>query len=135
MKVIEKNGTVLARHITEQDWKEGLNFFSEDVEFIQVGTWNYNAGKELKVHVHNKVIRQIEKTYEVLYIKNGSIMVRIYTNEKELLDEFKVKSGEILILLECGHGYTILEDDTKVIEIKNGPYMGAETDRTRIECV
>lgn len=133
MKVIEKNGTVLARHITEQDWKEDLSFFSEDCEFIQVGTWNYNAGKELKAHVHNKVIRKTEKTYEVLYIKSGSIKVKIYTNDKELIDEFKVKSGEILILLECGHGYTILENNTKVIEIKNGPYMGAENDRTRLE--
>ena len=37
------------------------------------------------------------------------------------------------MLLECGHGYTILSDDTKVIEIKNGPYLGADVDRRRIE--
>ena len=31
-----------------QEWeKGGLNFYSEDNEFIQVGTWGYDSGKEL----------------------------------------------------------------------------------------
>ena len=42
MKLIEKNGVVLAKHITPEDWNEGLNFFSDDGDFIQVGAWNYN---------------------------------------------------------------------------------------------
>lgn len=52
-------------------------------------------------------------------------------SEKQI-DSFVVKAGDILILLECGHGYKILEDNTKVLEIKNGPYLGADVDRRRI---
>jgi len=51
-------------------------------------------------------------------------------NEK-FIEKIEVSEGEILILLNSGHGYKILEDNTKVIEIKNGPYLGAEVDRRR----
>jgi len=40
---------------------------------------------------------------------------------------------ETLILLKGGHGYEILEDGTRVLEVKNGPYPGAEVDRRRLE--
>jgi hypothetical protein len=29
-----------------------------------------------------------------------------------------------------GHDYTILEDDTRILEIKNGPFLGREIDKT-----
>lgn len=35
-------------------------------------------------------------------------------------------------MMNGGYGYRILEDNTKVIEIKNGPYLGAEKDRRRL---
>ena len=41
MKEIVKDGIVLARHITAEDIKPGLNFFSQDNEFIQVGVWGH----------------------------------------------------------------------------------------------
>ena len=50
---------------------------------------------------------------------------------QELVDTVRVNQGEILVLLESGHGYKILEDDTTVLEVKNGPYFGAEKDRIR----
>ena len=63
---------------------------------------------------------------------SGSLQVTIYDLDENVIDKFDVHKGEILILLECGHGYKILENDTKVLEVKNGPYMGAEKDRYRI---
>lgn len=41
MREIIKNGVMLARHITQEDIKPGLNFFSKDEEFIQVGVWGH----------------------------------------------------------------------------------------------
>lgn len=122
---------VVARHITTEDIKPGLNFFSLDEEYIQVGAWNYDEGKELLAHIHNEVGRIVKRTYETLYVISGSIEAVIYDLEENKLETLVIKSGEVLVLLECGHGYKILENDTKVIEIKNGPYLGAEVDRRR----
>ena len=46
--------------------------------------------------------------------------------------EFNASEGDVVILLRGGHGYDIIEDGTQVLEIKNGPYLGAEVDRRRI---
>lgn len=133
MKEIVKDGIVLARHITAEDIKPGLNFFSQDNEFIQVGVWgHYEKGKELKAHIHNTVERTANRTYEALYVIKGSLKAIIYDMNEAPVETLQVKQGEILVLLESGHGYFIQEDDTTVLEVKNGPYLGAETDRRRI---
>ncbi|WP_270505024.1 hypothetical protein [Eubacterium limosum] len=132
MKEVIKNGKVLARHILKEDIQEGLNFYSKDEEFIQVGAWSYPKDKELLAHVHNEVERKINRTYEALYIIQGSLEAEIYDLEEKPVEKLLIQKGDILILLESGHGYHILEDNTKVLEIKNGPYLGAEIDRHRI---
>jgi hypothetical protein len=131
LKVIEKNGLTLAKHITPADWNEGLSFFSADADFIQVGAWNYNEGKELMRHIHNEVERKVTRTCECLYIVSGGIHAKIYDLDENFVDEFDAFAGDVVILLDSGHGYTILQDNTKVLEVKNGPYLGADTDRRR----
>ncbi len=132
MKEIKHNNKTLARLIAPGDVKEGLNFFSEDGDFIQVGEWNYGKDKDLLAHIHNEVPRTVTRTCETLYVISGKLEAKIYTLEEELVDTFEVNAGDILVLLECGHGYKTLEDNTRVLEVKNGPYLGAEVDRRRI---
>lgn len=133
MKEIKQGNTVLARQITEADAKDGLNFFSEDSDFIQVGMWkNYEQNKELSAHIHNNAVRTANRTYELLYVIRGCIEAFIYDLNEKYVDTLIVQQGEILVLLECGHGYTIKEDCTTVLEVKNGPYLGADVDRHRM---
>ncbi|MGB1361120.1 MAG: hypothetical protein ACPG8V_03285, partial [Alphaproteobacteria bacterium] len=69
---IKDGEVILARHATAEEWeKGGLNFYSQDEEFIQVGTWGYDSGKELLAHRHNKVDRTVNITQETLYIRKG----------------------------------------------------------------
>ena len=129
---IEIDGKVLARLIPASSWDEGLSFFSKDSEFVQVGAWRYNKGKQLLAHIHNQAERVISHTQEVLYICKGVIKVVIYNLTGKPVKEWIAKEGDTVILLNGGHGYEILEDNTRVLEVKNGPYLGAETDRTRL---
>lgn len=131
MKEYTYGGKILARLVTLDDWKPGLGFFSNDDEFIQVGTWNYDAGKQLQDHLHNEFERSATRTCETVYMVSGSMRVRLYTLEKEFVESFDIKAGDTLILLDSGHGYEILEDGTKVLEIKNGPFMGVEADKEK----
>lgn len=131
IREVKSGGVVLARLIRPEAIHQGLNFFSQDSEFIQVGAWQYEKGKDLLEHIHNQAERTVQRTCETLYVVKGSLEARIYTEEEELIETLYVKTGEILILLAGGHGYTILDDGTRVIEIKNGPYLGADIDRRR----
>jgi hypothetical protein len=123
---------VLAKYIPSECWKDGLDFHSNNNEFVQVGTWKYNAGKQLLAHIHNEVERTVNRTHEVLYVRNGKLVAYIFDLDGKLVTDIEMQTGDTLILLECGHGYTILRDDTQVLEVKNGTYLGADIDRRRI---
>ena len=130
-KTIQAGDMILAKVITP-DWNDGLNYYSDQSDFIQAGTWRYNEGKELSAHVHNLVERKVNRTQEILYVRKGKISASFYDQDGIFVESTLVSEGETLILINGGHGYKILEDDTLVLEIKNGPYLGADLDRKRI---
>ncbi len=131
MRTIEHEGVRLATLITKQDRRPGLSFFSEDADFIQVGMWGYDAGKHLQAHIHNVVPREIDRTQEVICVLQGRVQSTIFSESEQPLEKVVLETGDVLILLRGGHDYDILEDGTQVLEIKNGPYPGAEADRRR----
>lgn len=134
MKVVNHEGERIAIHIEKKDISEGLNFYSDTGDFLQVGTWRYNAGLYLGPHIHNEgTDREIDRTQEVVHVLEGMLQADILTEEGVLLDTLTLKKGDTLVLLSGGHGYRILEDNTVVLEIKNGPYLGPEKDRRKVE--
>lgn len=135
MEIIEvmQGELVLARHIPASlAWGAGLRFFSQNCDYQQVGTWGYEKGKTLLAHSHNEVSREVLWTQEVLYIRSGRVRAEIYDTADQKVDELEACAGDILVLLRGGHGYHVLESGTQVLEIKNGPYVGADADRRRL---
>lgn len=134
MTEIKEGEIVLARLMkSEEIWKEGLSFFSQDQDFIQVGSWGYNKDKYLLPHIHNEVKREVLWTQEVIFVKKGQIKAHIFGTDEKKITDLVVSEGDVIILLRGGHGYTIQQDGTQVLEIKNGPYVGADRDRRRFE--
>lgn len=130
---IESHEGLLAKMIPQSEWKAGAHFYSETQDYLQVGTWDYSEGKRLGPHIHNEVCRVIDRTAEVIFVYRGSIKAGIFDSHKQLVKELVLKEGDTLILLQGGHGYEILEEDTRVLEIKNGPYPGPDLDRRVFE--
>lgn len=129
---ITDNGQVLAIIIKDAEWEKGLHFISAAEDFQQVGTWGYDQGHKLAPHIHLNAPRTVTRTQEVIFIKNGRLKADIYNEDKKFVTSVELNKGDTAILLSGGHGYEILENDTQVLEIKNGPYLGAEKDRERI---
>ncbi|MBM3206767.1 MAG: hypothetical protein FJZ43_04055 [Candidatus Staskawiczbacteria bacterium] len=132
IKKIQSKEIVLAIIIKEGEWDKGLKFVSADTDYQQVGFWNYEKGKVLQAHVHLKASREVLKTQEVIFMKQGSMRADIYDEDRVLVESLVLEKGDIGIFLNGGHGYEILENDTLVLEVKNGPYVGPEKDRERI---
>lgn len=131
MRVIKSDNKKIAVKFDAKDIKDGLLFFSEESDFIQVGSWKYNKNKKLSAHTHNFLTRKVERTQEFMYVVKGRVRAFIYDENEKLLEDITLGPHEGLILFSGGHGYEILDDDTTVIEVKNGPYMGAELERRR----
>jgi len=123
---------VLAIILRDGDWEEGLNFITSSKDYLQVGFWGYHKNKRLASHIHLIAQREIMRTQELLFIKEGRIKVDIYNEEKEFFKSIELREGDTIVLFSGGHGYEILEDCTKVLEVKNGPYVGEDRDRKRI---
>ena len=132
MEKIKEENTILAIIIRNADWEDGLNFISSEEDYQQVGFWGYNRGKELAPHIHLITPRKVLRTQEVIFVKKGCIRADIYTEKEVFLKSVELGEGDTIILLRGVHGYEVLEDHTKVLEVKNGPYLGAERDRKRI---
>jgi len=130
-KIVDGN-QILAIVIRGSDWGEGLNFVSSFEDYQQVGIWGYNKGQKLAPHIHVVAPREIQHTQEVIFVKEGRVRADVYNFEKTLLRTIELGKGDTMILLNGGHGYQILDDNTRVLEVKNGPYIGAEKDRERI---
>lgn len=130
---ISIGGALIARHFKAEELrKPGLSFFSDDHDGVQVGIWNYDTGKILTPHIHNTIEKTSNRTSEVLFVISGSIHADIYDEAENIVAEFQVSTGDILVCLQGGHGYQVLEPGTQVLEVKNGPYFGPEIDRRRI---
>jgi len=127
---IEHNGILLGIIVKSQDWKEGLDFFTSNDDFIQVGTWNYQ-NKVLKAHEHIINKREISKTQEIIVVLEGEVLVDFYF-DKSIVKKEVVRKGEFAIFLNGGHGYQIPNIKTKVIEVKNGPFISVEKDKILI---
>lgn len=109
--------------------KEGLNFYTPDSSFVQLGTWKYKGGKILNPHAHRICERVSNRTQEFVFIKRGMVRMDIYDVSDKRLETVTLRSGDFALIYQGGHGYQILEDDTEVIEVKNGPYPGLEADK------
>ncbi|MBU1011376.1 MAG: hypothetical protein KKG99_00100 [Bacteroidetes bacterium] len=131
METIKHKGQILTIIYRDKDWVEGLNFITPNELFVQVGSWWYDKGRKLASHVHNDFERSAMRTQEMTYVKRGSMRVLLYDEDHIYLQDFVLYEGDLAVFAYGGHGYEILEDGTKIIEAKNGPFVDVETDKTK----
>ena len=61
------------------------------------------------------------------------MLASIFDQEMSFVEEIILKEGDMAIMAYGGHGYKILEDNTKIIEAKNGPFVGVEADKIKFD--
>ena len=129
MKIYDKNGYILAFIVDGNKNEQAKNFYTENNLDIQVASFNLKEGENIDRHNHYKQNRNIQTTSEVIYVQEGNLEIEIYDNEKNFIDKLSASEGMIIIILDGGHAINIIED-SKFIEIKQGPY-DPENDKER----
>lgn len=119
---------IIIRHSFRAD---GIEFFTPGTYSQQIGYMNRPAGYVIQPHVHNPVIREVQYTKEVLFIRSGRLRVDFYSQEQEYLESRILDCGDVILLAFGGHGFEMLEP-TEIIEVKQGPHAG-DGDKTRFE--
>jgi len=123
VECIEKDNTLIAYIVRAEKMPEQTEFITPDNVKQQVGFVVYPRGGEIKRHVHVPIERHLVGTSEVILVRKGLLELDLYTENKELLGTWQLRKGDLLLLVNGGHGFRCLED-TVLLEIKQGPYTG-----------
>ena len=128
---IVHDNKLLALILRTQFNKNGIEFFTPNDFSQQLGYMKRDAGYIIDPHVHNPVIREVDYTKEVLFVKSGKLRVDFYDSNQTYLKSEELNKGDVILLAYGGHGFEMIED-TELIEVKQGPYAG-EKDKTRFK--
>ena len=111
--------------------KDGIEFFTPDDFSQQLAYMKRPKDYVIPPHVHNIVQREILFTKEVLIIRKGRIRVDFYDDDKNYLESCMLGAGDVILLALGGHGFEMMEE-SEIIEVKQGPYVG-ELDKVRFK--
>ncbi|ARV61254.1 hypothetical protein BZZ01_23920 [Nostocales cyanobacterium HT-58-2] len=126
---ITYHNKLLALIVSQKFDKPGIHFFTPNELSQQLAYMHHPVGKVIQPHVHNFVLREVQYTQEVLFIKKGKLRVDFYNEQQEYLESHILEAGDVILLVTGGHGFEVLEE-VEMIEVKQGPYIG-EQDKTR----
>ena len=120
---------IFALAISGRFREPGIHFFTPADFSQQLAYIEHRAGTLIAPHVHNPVPREVQYTQEVLFIRKGRLRVDFYDHSQRYLRSLILQAGDVILLIEGGHGFEVLED-VEMIEVKQGPYAG-EQDKIR----
>lgn len=116
-------GKTLAFIVRDKANPEKTTFLTPSDLNLQMGFVVYPADGQIPRHVHHPTKRQTTGTSEVLIVKKGRCLIDIYSSEQELVGSHELRTGDVVLLVDGGHGLRMLED-TIFLEVKQGPYTG-----------
>ncbi len=112
---------ILAIVIKKYRSKKGITFFTNPKDTQQIGYMKHKKNHIIQPHTHKKKLKKIMNTTEVLIILKGALRVDFYDNKKKYLFSKKIIKGEMIMLMDGGHGFKVLKN-LEMIEVKQGPY-------------
>ena len=121
-KIVYK-GKIIAIVLKKNLRAKGTSFYTPDEFSQQLGLLVHEKGKVVKPHKHNLVKREIVQTQEVLILQEGKMKVDLYNDSFQKIKTVILTAGDIILLASGGHGIEILEN-SRIIEVKQGPYAG-----------
>jgi len=128
MEKIEKiidEGKILAVVVRKDSSLEGVNFFTPQDFSQQLGLLVHEKGKKIKAHRHKLIKREITLTQEVLVVLEGKAKIELYNEKQKKIKTFVITNGDTILLAHGAHSIEILED-SRIIEVKQGPYAGVD---------
>lgn len=126
------DGLTIAIIVRKDFSKEGVNFVSNNGYSLQLGINSYKTGHKIENHLHQNRQLAINDVQEVVYFKSGEALVSLFDKNKKFVQSLKLSAGDLIFFVNGGHGFEMV-NDTVLIEVKQGPYFGKESDKVIIE--
>lgn len=125
---IELNGVRYAEVIWANTTVNQTTFFSPEESSFQFGLLAHKAGFVEPPHYHKPFKREINDLQQMFVVQRGIVVVELYSDDKELINEITLKSGDAIVLIHGIHAIRVIED-MQCISVKQGPFLGMENDK------
>ena len=129
IKNIEHKGRLFGLIVSGSFNEPGIHFFTDQTLSQQLAFMRHPEGKEIQAHVHKPVRREVLYTQEVIVLRKGKLRVDFYDDEQNYLESHVLGAGDVILLVEGGHGFKVLEE-VEMFEIKQWPFL-PEQDKIR----
>ena len=123
--IITADGQTLCYVIRASTQPKQTTFITPPDAKQQVGFIVYPKGGIIARHIHRPLERHIIGMAEVLVIRSGHCQIEVYDEQENLVAVRDLFQNDVVLMVGGGHGFQIKED-TILLEIKQGPYLGAE---------
>lgn len=100
-------------------------FLTTNEEPLQCGLGVFKKGGHVEPHKHVSDPATISEFQEFILIRKGKALAEVYTPDGDPVCKIEMNAGDSLLLLRGGHSFKFLED-THLLEVKQGPYIGRE---------
>ncbi len=123
IETVKHNGLMLALIIRAQFATDETTFVTPPEYAQQVGFVVYAKGSVIPRHRHLPVKREVIGTSEVILVRRGKCEVNLYPPDGTTTIVRRLSEGDVLVLVSGAHSFRML-DDTVLLEVKQGPYLG-----------
>ena len=128
-EIRDLKGNLLAFTVRNNFSGDKYNFPTSPDNPLQVGVNFYNAGDFVKPHYHNNHERVINITQEFVVVSEGEVKFTVYDNDNQLVNSVTLCSGEAIFFAGGGHRWDFIKK-TKILEVKQGPFVSLDQDKT-----
>jgi mannose-6-phosphate isomerase-like protein (cupin superfamily) len=125
IEIITAAGQTLCYVIRANTKPENTTFITPPDAKQQVGFIVYPKGGVIARHIHRPLERHIIGMAEVLVVRSGHCQIEIYDEQENPVTVRDLYQNDVVLMVGGGHGFQIKED-TVLLEIKQGPYLGAD---------
>ena len=132
IQTIEHNGVRYAEILRADARVEQTVFFSPAESSFQFGLLAHRAGFIEPPHYHKPFRREIADLQQMFVVQRGEVVVELYADDGDLLEEITLRPGDGIVLIHGVHAIRITED-MQCISVKQGPYLGMENDKVFVE--
>jgi hypothetical protein len=130
IQIIERAGAAYALILrANASSSEKYNFLTDSQNPLQLGMNFYKQGETIKAHYHLPRHIESDQVQEFLLIAEGRATLTLFDQgDQAPFETLQLETGDMVLLLSGGHGLQI-QEDTKIVEIKQGPYDGKTKDK------
>ncbi len=108
------------------------SFYSPAESSFQFGLLAHGAGFIEPPHYHKFTPKLIEDLQQMFVVQRGVVVVELYTDDGDLLEEITLRKGDAIVLIHGVHAIRVLED-MQCISVKQGPFLGPENDKVFVK--